>query len=179
MQVIAVRTGRLDAAYIPEHHATVAEEYGFEMLIHSGDVWPEMQGSLLAVKESLLDEHPETVMKLVGVTQKATDWAKQNKDEAASIVAEELQATRGIGYLFQDLALFPHLDVASNVEYGLKVQKKGVDGRETRVRELLELLSITHLKERYPRELSGGERQRVALARALPLLRVYCFWMSR
>ncbi|MFP3975438.1 MAG: ABC transporter ATP-binding protein [Dehalococcoidia bacterium] len=74
---------------------------------------------------------------------------------------------RGIGYLFQDLALFPHLDVASNVEYGLKVQKMGPRVREARVRELLEFLSITHLKDRYPGELSGGERQRVALARAL------------
>ncbi|MGM0682120.1 MAG: ABC transporter ATP-binding protein [Thermodesulfobacteriota bacterium] len=74
---------------------------------------------------------------------------------------------RGIGYLFQGLALFPHLDVASNVAYGLKVQKMRVDEREARVRELLEFLSITDLRERYPKDLSGGERQRVALARAL------------
>lgn len=95
MQVIAVKTGRLDAAFIPEHHATVAEGYGFEMFVKSEDVWPEMQGSILAVKESLIEEHPETVRKLVNVTQRATDWAKQNKDEAAGIVAEELRATKG------------------------------------------------------------------------------------
>ncbi len=74
---------------------------------------------------------------------------------------------RNIGYLFQDLALFPHLDVASNVAYGLRVQKKEQAEIGSRVRDLLEFLGITDLKNCYPRELSGGERQRVALARAL------------
>jgi ABC-type Fe3+/spermidine/putrescine transport system ATPase subunit len=74
---------------------------------------------------------------------------------------------RRIGYLFQDLALFPHLDVAANVAYGLKIQKVNSAIRKARVHELLEMLKITHLKHRYPKGLSGGERQRVALARAL------------
>lgn len=74
---------------------------------------------------------------------------------------------RGVGYLFQDLALFPHLDVGSNVAYGLRVQKKDENKINSRVGELLNFLSIKHLKDRYPKELSGGERQRVALARAL------------
>lgn len=74
---------------------------------------------------------------------------------------------RGIGYLFQDLALFPHLDVGSNIEYGLKVQKMEEAKRKTRVQELMELFNISHLRMRYPKGLSGGEQQRVALARAL------------
>ncbi len=94
MQVIALKTGRLDAAFIPEHHATVAEGYGFNMLIQSKDLWPEMQGSVLVVKESLIDKHPEMVRKLVKITKLATDWAKQNKDEAARIMAEELKASQ-------------------------------------------------------------------------------------
>lgn len=72
---------------------------------------------------------------------------------------------RNVGYLFQDLALFPHLSVASNVEYGLRV--RNVFDREKRVHELLELMKIGHLAGRYPGDLSGGERQRVALARAI------------
>ena len=74
---------------------------------------------------------------------------------------------RGIGYLFQDLALFPHLDVASNIAYGLKVQgfKDGIIA--DRVGELLKALRIEKLKERYPQSLSGGEKQRVAIARAV------------
>jgi len=75
---------------------------------------------------------------------------------------------RGIGYLFQGLALFPHLDVAANIAYGLRVQKQ-YQGQQATVNALLEMMKITHLSSRYPKHLSGGEKQRVALARALAL----------
>ena len=72
---------------------------------------------------------------------------------------------RNIGYVFQDLALFPHLSVESNVGYGLA----GSDSqeRELRVSKALDSLGIAELHKRRPAQLSGGERQRVALARAL------------
>jgi molybdate transport system ATP-binding protein len=72
---------------------------------------------------------------------------------------------RRVGYVFQDLALFPHLSVEKNVEYGLAKQE-GAERRE-RSGVLLEAFGIAHLRQRRPREISGGERQRVALARAL------------
>jgi len=74
---------------------------------------------------------------------------------------------RGLGYLFQDLALFPHLTVAANISYGLRVQgyEDTVIGK--RVDELTKDLHIERLKERYPQSLSGGEKQRVAIARAI------------
>jgi molybdate transport system ATP-binding protein len=73
--------------------------------------------------------------------------------------------SRRIGYVFQDLALFPHLTVGKNVEYGLA----GVEKSERRKRSdaILESFRIAHVRERKPGEISGGERQRVALARAL------------
>ncbi|MEA3375618.1 MAG: ABC transporter ATP-binding protein [Chloroflexota bacterium] len=74
---------------------------------------------------------------------------------------------RGVGYLFQDLVLFPHLDVASNIAYGLRARGWSQEKAEARVEELLRLMRIEHLASRYPRHLSGGEMQRVALARAL------------
>ncbi len=69
---------------------------------------------------------------------------------------------RGIGMVFQDYALFPHLDVMKNICFGIPRGSK-----LNRVDWLLQLLGISELKNRYPHELSGGQRQRVALARAL------------
>jgi molybdate transport system ATP-binding protein len=72
---------------------------------------------------------------------------------------------RRIGYVIQDLALFPHLTAGENVAYGLSA--KASAQRQKRVRELLNMFHIEHLRERRPAQLSGGEKQRVALARAL------------
>jgi iron(III) transport system ATP-binding protein len=69
---------------------------------------------------------------------------------------------RLIGIVFQDYALFPHYDVAGNVAYAL-----GRGGSPRRVDEVLELVGLAALRDRYPHELSGGQQQRVALARAL------------
>jgi iron(III) transport system ATP-binding protein len=70
---------------------------------------------------------------------------------------------RGIGYVPQDGALFPHLNAARNISFGLGRGDRG------RVGELLELVGLSGLRERYPHELSGGQQQRVALARALAI----------
>ena len=78
-----------------------------------------------------------------------------------------LLTNAGVGYLFQDLALFPHMNVADNIAYGLKIRKFGPDVVRKRVDELLEALHIGKLKDRFPYNLSGGEKQRVAIARAI------------
>ena len=72
---------------------------------------------------------------------------------------------RGIGMVFQDYALFPHLNVAANVGFGLHRQSRRE--RELRVQELLRIAGLEGCAERYPHEISGGQQQRVALARAL------------
>lgn len=74
---------------------------------------------------------------------------------------------RNIGYLFQEPALFPHLDVRANVAYGLRVRGASAHEITGRVDELLDLMRIKHLTRCYPKRLSGGEKQRAALARAL------------
>jgi putative spermidine/putrescine transport system ATP-binding protein len=74
---------------------------------------------------------------------------------------------RDVNTVFQDYALFPHMDVASNVEYGLKVKKVPSAERARRVEEALASVRLEEYGRRKPSQLSGGQRQRVALARAL------------
>ncbi len=72
---------------------------------------------------------------------------------------------RRLGMVFQDYALFPHMNVLDNVAFGLK--KWARRARDQRARNMLDMVRLSHLAERYPHQLSGGEQQRVALARSL------------
>ncbi len=76
---------------------------------------------------------------------------------------------RGLGMVFQSYALFPHLTVADNVGYGLKLRKVGKAERAARIEETLELVGLAHLAGSKPKKLSGGQQQRVALARAIAI----------
>ncbi len=74
---------------------------------------------------------------------------------------------RGIGMVYQDYLLFPHLDVARNLAFGLRYRQCDPEHARRRVREIAQLLGIHHLLHRFPYTLSGGEKQRVAIGRAL------------
>lgn len=72
---------------------------------------------------------------------------------------------RGVGMVFQDYALFPHMTVAKNIMFGLKKLDK--KAKEERMLEMLKLVNLVEHKDKYPHELSGGQQQRIALARAI------------
>ena len=76
---------------------------------------------------------------------------------------------RGIGFCFQHYAPFRHLTVRRNIAFGLEVRRLPKPEIREKVDQLLDLVKLTHLAERYPAQLSGGQRQRMALARALAI----------
>lgn len=84
--------------------------------------------------------------------------------DGVDITNEKIEK-RNIGYLFQEYALFPHLNVYQNISYGIShLNKKEI---EKRVSELLDIVQMKGFEKRYPNDLSGGEKQRIALARSL------------
>ena len=76
---------------------------------------------------------------------------------------------RQIGMVFQSYALFPNMTVAENVAYGLKIARRPAAEIRARVEEMLALIKLPAMAQRYPHQLSGGQQQRVALARALSI----------
>ena len=74
---------------------------------------------------------------------------------------------RGVGFLFQNYALWPHMTVYKNISFGLENLKWSKEEIKARVEELLSMLKISEFTARYPSELSGGQQQRVAIARTL------------
>lgn len=76
-------------------------------------------------------------------------------------------AQRRLGMVFQNYSLFPHMTVAENIAFGLRMQSIQRDARDERVRRMLDMVQLAGMAERYPAQLSGGQQQRVALARSL------------
>ncbi len=76
---------------------------------------------------------------------------------------------RGLGMVFQDYALWPHMTVAQNISFGLRLRRMASHDIRARVHEMLDLTALTGLEHRFPFQLSGGQQQRVALARALSI----------
>src|SRR5215208_3337263 len=95
------------------------------------------------------------------------------RPDAGSVELDGRDATglppqrRGVRFVFQHYAAFKHMTVHDNVAFGLKIRKREKAEIDQRVRELLALVHLDGLAERYPSQLSGGQRQRMALARAL------------
>lgn len=119
-QILALKMGKLDAAFLPEQWATMAEGYGFNMLLMSQDVWPKMQGSVLVVQEGLIKNRPEVVRKLVKVSQKAMDWANRFPDEAAEVMARQL------GILGEGISPPSAAEVAAKLEITPQVMQRSM-----------------------------------------------------
>jgi iron(III) transport system ATP-binding protein len=103
-----------------------------------------------------------TTLRMIGGFETPDAGTIRLRDRDMTRLAPE---ARGIGFVFQDYALFPHLSVLDNVKFGLRALSSSE--REARAREMLSLVGLGSLGNRMPHELSGGQQQRVALARTL------------
>ncbi len=90
--MMAMKLGQLDAGFLPEQFPTIGEAMGFERLADASDVWPGMQGSVVAVRRSLIEENPEGVKAIVEVTRLGIDFINTHPKEASDIVSAALQA---------------------------------------------------------------------------------------
>ncbi|KXZ52070.1 hypothetical protein GPECTOR_10g1093 [Gonium pectorale] len=135
------------------------------------------KGLFRAVDGVDVDIEPSTIVALLGPSGSGKTTllrliAGLEQPTGGSIYFDDTDATnlsvqdRQIGFVFQSYALFNHKTVAENIKFGLEVRKLKGD-HDKRVQDLLALVQLQGLGDRYPRQLSGGQRQRIALARAL------------
>jgi iron(III) transport system ATP-binding protein len=123
------------------------------------------QGDLLVLLGHSGCGKTTTLRLLAGLETPDTGEIWLNGKRVAGVGAWMPPEARGVGMVFQDYALFPHLTIAANVAFPLNKWNAGA--RKARVEEMLDLVGLRGLGDRYPHQLSGGQQQRVALARAL------------
>jgi sulfate/thiosulfate transport system ATP-binding protein len=140
----------------------VSKAFGSFSAVH--DVSLEVpDGSLLALLGPS-GSGKTTLLRIIAGLEVADSGSVINEGED---ITQQSARDRKVGFVFQHYALFRHMTVAENIGYGLRVRKTPKAKTKERVEELLELIKLKGLQDRYPGQLSGGQRQRVALARAL------------
>lgn len=105
-----------------------------------------------------------TLLRLIAGLTELDEGEILLKDETLSNLPAR---KRGFGIVFQSYSLFPNMTVAENIGYGLKIRHVPAEKIATRVRDLLEIIKLPHLADKFPGILSGGQQQRIALARAI------------
>ncbi|UCH24946.1 MAG: ABC transporter ATP-binding protein [Trueperaceae bacterium] len=149
------KSGRLVLHGVSKHYGTTRVLDGIDLSVESGEFLTILGPS---------GSGKTTILRMIGGFTEPT---------SGSILFDEVDVTdvpihrRPFNTVFQDYALFPHMTVVQNVGYGLRVRGLRRREIETRAHEVLALVALEGLEQRYPAQLSGGQKQRVALARAL------------
>lgn len=148
-QVMAIRMDRLDAAFLPEQWAGVAEDEGFAMLLTARDVWPSMQGSVLVVTRELMQSSPDVVKKMVQVNQRATDWINAHPEEAAHILARRFSLSGGQAVSEQMAAQLKDIEVSGQtLQRSMQRIRYTTAIRPEAVQEVIEvLMELDYIKQ--------------------------------
>ena len=142
--------------------SSIYKSFGNTEVIHGVDLEVEDHEFVVFVGPSGCGK--STLLRLVAGLEDVT----QGEIEIDSQRVDHLPpAKRGIAMVFQSYALYPHMNVYQNMSFGLRLAKTDKNITDQKVREAAEILQITELLERKPKELSGGQRQRVAIGRAI------------
>lgn len=142
----------------------VEKRYGTQVAVNGVDLTVK-RGALLALLGPSGCGKTTMLRLIAGLTSPSAGRIDVDGVTVASDTVSIAPEKRGVGMVFQDYALFPHLTVEKNVLYGLHTWLR--DRRQTRVHEVLDLVGLSAYANRLPGALSGGQQQRVALARAL------------
>lgn len=105
-----------------------------------------------------------TTLRMIAGFEEPTTGTIKVEGEA---IEEKEPFERNVNTVFQTYALFPHMTIADNIAYGLKIKKVPKAEIKTRVKEMIDLVQLSGFEKRYPSQLSGGQKQRVAIARAM------------
>ena len=140
----------------------VVKRYGSATILHGLDL--DVHGGEFMTILGPSGSGKTTLLKLIGGFVGLTSGRIMLGGRDVSTMSP---AERGIGMVFQNYALFPHLTARANVEYGLKMRRWSRAARKERALEMLEMVGLADRSDHYPRQLSGGQQQRVAVARAL------------
>jgi multiple sugar transport system ATP-binding protein len=140
----------------------IGKWYGPTRVLESIDL--EIQDGELCVFVGPSGCGKSTLLRLIAGLESASAGDIQIDGKRVNDVAP---AKRGVAMVFQSYALYPHMTVYQNLEFGLKISRTGKAETDRRIREAARMLQIEHLLERLPKQLSGGQRQRVAIGRAL------------
>ena len=140
----------------------ISKSYGPLEVVHGIDLEVASQEFVVLVGPSGCGK--STTLRMVAGLEEITSGELMIDDKVVNEVAPK---DRDIAMVFQNYALYPHLNVADNIAFGLKIRKESKENIEKQVAEVSEILGLTEYLERRPADLSGGQRQRVAMGRAI------------
>ena len=133
--LLSLLTGQIDAAFLPEQFPTMGEQTGFKELINAKALWPEMQGSVLVVRQELIQTHPHIVQKLVELTRRGIQYIKDHPEKSADIVAKALDVAQkqilplGLTGMREKLKVRPEtiqISLATKMENTINIDPKAV-----------------------------------------------------